>query len=836
MAREDHAHLLDALAYIDPATLDYQSWVECGMALHESGYDWQDWDDWSARDHGRYHEGECRAKWAGFGNGTDKVTSGSIIRLAEARGWRQPTMGAGVALDWGDVGAVQVGPDATSADMEPIDDTATEDMDPCRMLYDYLDVLFEDDDLVGYVCECWERDGELKPKRGLWDRTAGQLKRELSAKGATMDKVVGAWEEDAGAWIRFNPLDGKGCGNANVTEYRYALVESDVLEMDKQYPAIRDLHLPCAAVVSSGGKSVHAIVRVDAPDATEYAKRVRWLYDYCDRHGFVTDKQNKLAAEIQTQTTYYRNALKDLEEDKTLSTCEAHASTACQKCGINIIDSQTTGVLEGKLSKMNEEKASLEELIKVAEEKEKAVKQSYQEKDKFWKLAQKSQNYIEKINRLVSECQGKIDTSNRIIEDKKEELAKTMQYVNSCIVSSQWENDWQTSPEHFIQELESSKKQYQRKIDQRQEKQNKLKELTNLSEHVQTSMVAIETIMPEWKGWEGQTMMEIPHLLNATNDIRTNLQSTKDQLSQAEQRIAQTEKALKEFMDLHPEMTIEDINNLSHITPQEIKRIEETLQALRNDALSKHSIWQQKIKEQAEHAQKRPTLSQEDQIESLTGKVMELEQQMNQLGERKGAILQRLKQDDDDKRKLGQLIKDAETKKEDYQKWSRLNQLIGDAKGDKFRRIAQSYVLASLIHSANGYMKSLTDRYTLKVIPGSFVIMLEDAYQGFVTRAASTISGGESFLVSLSLALALSDIGQRLSVDTLFIDEGFGTLSGEPLQNAINTLHALHTQAGRHVGIISHVEELKERIPIQIQVNQEGSHSSSTIRIVPEYS
>ncbi|MBQ5455741.1 MAG: exonuclease SbcC, partial [Prevotella sp.] len=305
---------------------------------------------------------------------------------------------------------------------------------------------------------------------------------------------------------------------------------------------------------------------------------------------------------------------------------------------------------------------------------------------------------------------------------------------------------------------------------------------------------------------------------------------------QAEQRIAQTEKKLNEFMDLHPEMTIEDINNLSHITPQEIKRIEETLQALRNDALSKHSIWQQKIKEQAEHAQKRPTLSQEDQIESLTGKVMELEQQMNQLGERKGAILQRLKQDDDDKRKLGQLIKDAETKKEDYQKWSRLNQLIGDAKGDKFRRIAQSYVLASLIHSANGYMKSLTDRYTLKVIPGSFVIMLEDAYQGFVTRAASTISGGESFLVSLSLALALSDIGQRLSVDTLFIDEGFGTLSGEPLQNAINTLHALHTQAGRHVGIISHVEELKERIPIQIQVNQEGSHSSSTIRIVPEYS
>ena len=131
-------------------------------------------------------------------------------------------------------------------------------------------------------------------------------------------------------------------------------------------------------------------------------------------------------------------------------------------------------------------------------------------------------------------------------------------------------------------------------------------------------------------------------------------------------------------------------------------------------------------------------------------------------------------------------------------------------------------------------MKTLTDRYTLKVEPGTFVISLEDAYQGYVTRSASTISGGESFLVSLSLALALSDIDQTLSTNILFIDEGFGTLSGEPLQNAINTLRSLHSKSGRHVGIISHVEELKERIPVQIQVIQEGQSSSSQVKIIPE--
>ena len=131
-------------------------------------------------------------------------------------------------------------------------------------------------------------------------------------------------------------------------------------------------------------------------------------------------------------------------------------------------------------------------------------------------------------------------------------------------------------------------------------------------------------------------------------------------------------------------------------------------------------------------------------------------------------------------------------------------------------------------------MRTLSDRYTLKVAPGTFVISLEDAYQGFASRAASTISGGESFLVSLSLALALSDIGQQWQVDTLFIDEGFGTLSGEPLQKAVETLRSLHSKSGRHVGIISHVEELQERIAVQIQVNQEGNNSSSKIKIVPQ--
>ena len=140
--------------------------------------------------------------------------------------------------------------------------------------------------------------------------------------------------------------------------------------------------------------------------------------------------------------------------------------------------------------------------------------------------------------------------------------------------------------------------------------------------------------------------------------------------------------------------------------------------------------------------------------------------------------------------------------------------------------------MANLIRAANSYMKTLSEKYTLAVDPGEFVIMVEDASQGFARRATSTISGGESFLVSLSLALALSDIGHTLAVDILFIDEGFGTLSGEPLVRAIETLRTLHRKSGRKVGIISHVDELKSKVPVQIQVAQESASSKSTITIV----
>jgi len=290
---------------------------------------------------------------------------------------------------------------------------------------------------------------------------------------------------------------------------------------------------------------------------------------------------------------------------------------------------------------------------------------------------------------------------------------------------------------------------------------------------------------------------------------------------------------LNGFLEQHPDVSeqrLQQLLQLKDIIGRQRESVEDAKRALAN-AQGALGVINGQI---AAHQEDKPTIAEGETAESLKDVIKELNERIAPLGRESGAIGQQLKADDALKEKVAELEKDYAQKKAVFERWNKLDKLIGDAKGDKFRLIAQSYILANLVKAANVHMQTLTDRYTLHAVPGQeLIILVEDAYQGGVKRPASTISGGESFLVSLALALALSEIGQSLKVETLFIDEGFGTLSGEPLLKAINTLESLHANNNRQVCAISHREEVKEKIPVQIQVNQNPQASSSTIDIVP---
>ena len=284
----------EILEYIDPSDCSYQEWVNVGMALKHEGHTAADWDAWSARDGDRYHAGECFKKWATFeGTGTP-VTGGTIVQMAKDRGW-SPALSSdpGYSLDWDsviqqdDVVIVDKGWVEGREIKEPVN------WDPVKDLITYLETLFESDENVGYVTRSFERDGKYLPTNGCWDRTAGQLIDALIKCKGDIGAVLGDYNPEVGAWIRFNPLDGKGVKNDNVIDYRFALVESDSTDLEKQNAIIHELELPVACLVFSGKKSVHAIVRVDAVNYDEYRKRVDYLYTVCKKNGLEIDQQNK---------------------------------------------------------------------------------------------------------------------------------------------------------------------------------------------------------------------------------------------------------------------------------------------------------------------------------------------------------------------------------------------------------------------------------------------------------------------------------------------------------------------------------------------------------------
>ncbi len=291
-------NILSALDHLPCADLTHDEWIRVGIALKTEGYDLNVWDEWSSRDPRRYHPGECARRWQSFRGSSTPVTGATIVKMARDRGWT-PLPGKSGCMAWDDV--------------IEYDGDSPPDSGPARKPTDdlifYLRTLFGPDDHVGYVTnDVWQNeDGKWVPSRGVFDRTAGELIDSLLRHPDDLGATVGDWKPEAGAWIRFNALDGEGVRNENVVSFKYALVESDTMPVGEQIAMYRRLELPIAALVSSARKSVHAIVRVDAGDAQEYRERVTFLYKFLADHGVNVDTQNRNPSRLSRMPGVTRN-------------------------------------------------------------------------------------------------------------------------------------------------------------------------------------------------------------------------------------------------------------------------------------------------------------------------------------------------------------------------------------------------------------------------------------------------------------------------------------------------------------------------------------------------
>ncbi|MBR3333287.1 MAG: AAA family ATPase [Clostridia bacterium] len=280
------------LSYINP-DCPYDEWIRVGMALKTEGAPFQTWDEWSSRG-SKYNAGEMLAKWNGFRR--DDVTGGTLFHIACQYGFTSagddPMAGH---YDLHNLLLDEVHLDPVYGSVQKVPD-APNNYDGRGEMLEYLTTLFEEDEYVGFCAQALydQKKDKWRPAGTVYGRTAGQIIRDLKA-GRT---GFGTPNEAAGIWIRFNPLDGQGENDTNVTRWKHCLLESDDIPLEQQWSLIQSMHLPCTFVIHSGGKSLHAIVRIDAENAQQYRQRVNDLYEYAEKAGFKPDPQDKNASRL----------------------------------------------------------------------------------------------------------------------------------------------------------------------------------------------------------------------------------------------------------------------------------------------------------------------------------------------------------------------------------------------------------------------------------------------------------------------------------------------------------------------------------------------------------
>lgn len=437
-------------------------------------------------------------------------------------------------------------------------------------------------------------------------------------------------------------------------------------------------------------------------------------------------------------------------------------------------------------------------------------------------------NSQERANQLMGKYGFRFDEQTAKQVFKKLEAAK-----------AEWKTHTAES-EQLSRQLEVSRSKLQQQQQQLTEKENAFAEQRA---EVETEQKALERLRAERATLFGtkDPIAEQAKRQAAITQMEEQLEAQRETATTAQQQLAQAQTSLKDKKKTQQQLAqkaaqyrqklgeqalaagFEDaaVAQQALLPAETAQSIEEEQQRLQQRQLElKRSL--KDTQEQLQREQAR-ALTDADAA-GLMAQLNEEEEQLSTLLQQLGALTEKLRLQQERKQQAAGLSGKIEKQRQQYRRWAQLNEVIGMADGKKFRTFAQGLTLQKLTQLANVHLKRLHGRYFIqKRNDEELELDIIDTYQADNRRSMNTLSGGESFLVSLALALGLSDLaGRHTQIKSLFIDEGFGTLDDSTLDLAIATLENLQS-SGKTIGIISHVKELKERITTQIQVEKKGN-------------
>ncbi|RMQ45155.1 Exonuclease SbcC [Pseudomonas cichorii] len=362
---------------------------------------------------------------------------------------------------------------------------------------------------------------------------------------------------------------------------------------------------------------------------------------------------------------------------------------------------------------------------------------------------------------------------------------------------------------------------------QQQASQQQLSELLGQHADAQQWQQALEQAVEQAREAEvsaGQTLQDVH---NQLIQLSAELKADQQQLLALQQESGELDGQISEWRSSHPEVDNAALEDLLTYDDARIEQLRQQLNRSEKALEQARVLLQEREQRLQQHQAQHSDISDNEQ---LSAALLQAQAEC-ELSEQHCADLRaRLSEDEQRRNANSELQARIALATGEYQRWARLAALIGSAEGDKFRKIAQAYNLDLLVHHANAQLKQLVRRYRLKRGGSMLGLLVLDTEMGDELRSVHSLSGGETFLVSLALALGLASMASStLRIESLFIDEGFGSLDPESLQLAMDALDGLQAQ-GRKVGVISHVQEMHERIPVQIKVRRQGN-GLSTIEV-----
>lgn len=333
-----------------------------------------------------------------------------------------------------------------------------------------------------------------------------------------------------------------------------------------------------------------------------------------------------------------------------------------------------------------------------------------------------------------------------------------------------------------------------------------------------------------WEGWKEKWNMDRSAFQTG---LMAAASSYKDAVSDSQTRtvrIGRIKEGLENIRLLYDDILalVPELADVDAVEPRKVDKLEAGLNAMKTDIVTARAVMTsagEKLEAERARVEGLDALQVVQRLKDVVDEVTLLNQKIGSCGKA-------LALNDENVEKAGKDLAGLEKAAKDRDQWKALNDVFGRKEGEYFQKIAQGFIMNDILGRANHYLKTMTGRYVLESQKGSLNILVRDMEQGGVPRSTSTISGGESFIISLALALGLSSLGTAdMTSDILFIDEGFGSLSEDYLNTVIETLQRLHDTSGKKVGIISHVEQLRTRIGTRISVSR-ISQTASKVEII----